>query len=235
MVGSGVCHTDLVVRDQVYPVPLPAVLGHEGAGIVEVVGDGVTSVAPGLGREAPAGSSIAVFGTGSVGMSAVMASVVAGCTTIVAVDLHAQRLQQAEGLGATHGINASGGGVVARVQEITGGAGVDFAIETTGVPGVLRQAVDSLGFGGTCGHLGSTAPGTDVCLDMGGPLFGRSVRGIVQGDSVPGVFIPRLVDLFKRRRFPIDKLITSYPFEEINTAAEDSEKGVTLKPVLTFG
>ncbi len=332
LVGSGICHTDLIVRDQWYPVPLPAVLGHEGSGVVEVVGDGVTSVAPGdhvvltynscgvcrmcvQGRPAycdqifacnfagrrpdgsttlrdedldihgsffgqssfathalanernvvkvdpaaplellgplgcgiqtgaggvlsslrpPAGSSIAVFGTGPVGMSAVMAAFVVGCTTIVAVDLIDSRLKLAGELGATHTINAADGDAVEHIRGLTGGLGVDFTVDTTASPAVLRQAVDSLNQGGTCGHMGAAAPGTEVSLDMGTLMIGRTVRGIVEGDSVPDLFIPRLVDLFQQGRFPIDKLITTYAFKDINDAVQDATDGVSLKSVLTF-
>ncbi|NUU24500.1 MAG: NAD(P)-dependent alcohol dehydrogenase [Streptomycetaceae bacterium] len=335
IVSSGVCHTDLIVRDQWYPVPLPAVLGHEGAGVVTAVGDGVTYVRPGdhvvltfnscggcrmcaQGRPAycdqffahnfagtrtdgstplhrtdsvegdvhgvffgqsafatyalaternvvkvdpeapleilgplgcgiqtgaggvlnslrpPAGSSIAVFGAGSVGISAVMAAVVAGCTTVVAVDLNGQRLQLAEELGATHVINAAEGDTVERLREITGGLGVDYSLETTAVPAVLRQAVDALNQGGTCGLIGAAALGTEASVDMSSLLFGRSLRGIVEGDSVPRLFIPKLVDLYRQGRFPFDRLIRTYRFADINEAVEDSEKGTTLKPVLTF-
>lgn len=332
VVGAGVCHTDLIVRDQLYPVPLPAVLGHEGAGIVESVGDGVTYVAPGdhvvltfnscggcrmcvqgrstycdhvfgsnfagmradgstpLHRDSgdvhgvffgqssfathalaternvvkvdptvplellgplgcgfqtgaggvlnalqpSAGSSIAVFGAGSVGISAVMGAVIAGCTTIVAIDLNEQRLDVARELGATHMINASERDPVAELRDLTDGLGVDYTVETTAVPAVLRQAVDALNQGGTCGLIGAAALGTEASIDMSSLLFGRTVRGIVEGDSVPRVFIPKLVELYKQGRFPIDKLIRTYAFDNINQAVEDSEKGITLKPVLTF-
>ncbi|MGW0804101.1 NAD(P)-dependent alcohol dehydrogenase [Nonomuraea sp. NPDC002799] len=333
MVSSGVCHTDLIVRDQWYPVPLPAVLGHEGAGVVEAVGGGVGYVAPGdhvvltfnscggcrmcdhgrpaycdgffarnfagarpdgsspLRREGgadvhgvffgqssfatyalaternvvkvdrdaplellgplgcgvqtgaggvlnsldpPAGSDIAVFGAGSVGISAVMAAVIAGCSTIVAIDLNERRLELARELGATHAIDAALDDPVERLRDLTGGLGFDYTIETTAVPSVLRQAVDALGNGGTCGVIGAAALGTEVSLDMSSLLFGRSVRGIVEGDSVPRRFIPKLVDLHRQGRFPFDRLIRTYAFEDINQAVEDSEKGNTLKPVLTF-
>ena len=132
-----------------------------------------------------ASSSIAVVGTGSVGMSAVMAAAVAGCTTIIAVDLNDQRLQIAEELGATHTVNPSEVDAIERIRQLTGGDGVDFAIETTASPKVLRQAVEALNHGGTCGHIGAAAIGTDVSLPMHTMLFGRSVRGIIQGDSGP--------------------------------------------------
>jgi aryl-alcohol dehydrogenase len=213
---------------KVDPSAPPEFLGPLGCGIQTGAGGVLNSLRP------PVGSSIAVFGTGSVGMSAVMASVVAGCTTIIAVDLNQKRLDLAQALGATHTVLAGDGGVVERVQQLTGGLGVDFTVETTASPAVLRQAVDCLNQGGTCGFIGAAAPGTEVLLDMASLLFGRSVRGIVQGDSVPSVFIPRLVDLFAQGRFPIDKLITTYAFEDVNKAAKDSEEGFVLKPVLTF-
>ncbi|MEV0388856.1 NAD(P)-dependent alcohol dehydrogenase [Nonomuraea sp. NPDC050643] len=336
MVSSGVCHTDLIMRDQWYPVPLPAVLGHEGAGVVEAVGDAVRHVAPGdhvvltfnscggcrmcdQGRPAycdgffgcnfagarpdgtsplrraegggrdvvhgvffgqsafathalasgrnvvkvdadaplellgplgcgvqtgagavlnsldpPAGSSLAVFGAGSVGISAVMAAVIAGCSTIVAIDLNERRLDLARELGATHVIDAAAEDPVERLRDLTGGLGPGYTLETTAVPSVLRQAVDTLCNGGTCGVIGAAALGTEVSLDMSTLLFGRSVRGIVEGDSVPRRFIPQLVEFHRQGRFPFDRLIKTYAFEDINQAVEDSEKGTTLKPVLTF-
>lgn len=332
IVGSGVCHTDLIVRDQWYPVPLPVVLGHEGSGVVEAVGDGVTSVTPGdhvvlsfnscgtcrtcvagrpsycdliyaynfsgarpdgsttlrqagetvhgaffgqsafathaiasernvvkVDREAPleilgplgcgiqtgaggvlnalrppAGSSIAVFGAGSVGMSAVMAAVIAGCTTVIAVDVLPARLALAAELGATHTIDASQANPVEAIQQLTGGIGVDFTVDTTASPTALRQAVDALNQGGTCGHIGAAAPGTEVSLDMSTLMFGRSIRGILEGDSVPSLFIPKLVDLHLQGRFPFDRLISTYAFEDINQAVADAEHGAVMKAILTF-
>jgi aryl-alcohol dehydrogenase len=67
---------------------------------------------------------------------------------------------------------------------------------------------------------------------MNGILFGRSLRGIIEGDSVPDVFIPRLIDLYKQGRFPFDKLVTYYDFEVINKAVEDTEQGKVIKAVL---
>ena len=80
--------------------------------------------------------------------------------------------------------------------------------------------------------MGVSPAGTEFHLDMNSVLFGRSVRGIIEGDSVPRVFIPRLIDLYKQGRFPFDKLISTYPFTEINQAVEDVESGKVIKPVL---
>ena len=180
-----------------------------------------------------AGSSIAVFGAGSVGLSAVLGAVVCGCATIIAVDINDDRLKFAKELGATHTINPAQTDPVAEIQKITG-SGVLYSLECTGLPGVFRQAVDCLTLTGVCGFIGVAPIGTEVSLDMNGILFGRTVRGIIEGDAVPDIFIPRMIDLYAQGRFPFDKMIRFYKFEEINKAVEDSETGEVLKPVLQF-
>ena len=74
--------------------------------------------------------------------------------------------------------------------------------------------------------------GTECAIDMNSIMFGRSLRGIIEGDSVPDVFIPRLVELYKQGRFPFDKLISFYKLEDINKAVEDTEQGKVIKAVL---
>ncbi len=329
VVATGLCHTDLVARAQYLPVPLPAVLGHEGAGIVEEVGSQVTKVKPGdhvvisyvfcgscaackkgmpgwcldflrfnfsgmradgsvtmkkngkpihgsffgqstfashaLASEASvvkvpsdvpleimgpmgcgiqtgaggvinslhpkAGSSIAIFGAGSVGLSSILAAQVSGCTKIIAVDIMDDRLKAAKEFGATHTINGSQTNAVEEIQKITG-AGVDYSLECTGIPQVLRQAVDALMIGGVCGLIGVAPMGVEVSLDMQNILNGRTVKGIVEGDCVSDILIPQLIELYKQGRFPFDRMIKFYSLDQINQAAEDSEKGKTLKAVL---
>ena len=177
------------------------------------------------------GTSIAVFGVGPVGMSAVLAAVVCGCTTIIAVDIIAERLEKAKEFGATHTVNASKADPVEAIRDITGG-GAEFTLECVGNPKVLRQAVDALPRLGVCGLLGVVPPGTEVGLDMDLIMNGRTVRGILAGDSISDLFIPRLLDLYSQGRFPFDRLITFYPFDQINQAVEDMEKGRVIKPVL---
>ncbi len=333
MVASGVCHTDAVVRDQMVPTPLPAILGHEGAGIVEAIGVNVTTVLPGdsvvlslntcgkceqcltghvayctqmsalnfggrradgstafsddsgpisshffgqssfaahtnapersvvkvdadlplelLGPlgcgiqtgagavlnslEVPTGSTFAVFGTGAVGSSAILAAVVAGCTTIIAVDNVGSRLDLAKELGATHVINSGTQDVAAEVERITRGRGIDNAVDTTGVPAVLRQAADVLGIRGTVALIGAAAMGSEVHFEIGASLAkGWHFRTIIEGDAVPQVFIPQLIALWRQGRFPFDKLVRTYSLEDINQAFEDSRSGKVLKPVLRF-
>jgi aryl-alcohol dehydrogenase len=201
------------------------ILGPLGCGIQTGAGGVINSL-----RARP-GSSIAIFGTGSVGMAAVMAAVVCGCSKIIAVDISGERLRIAREVGATHVINSNLSNPVEEIQKLTGG-GVDYSLDCTGVPAVIRQAVDALGIGGKCGLIGISPPGTDMNLDIVNMLLGRSVIGIMGGDAIPDVFIPQLIDLYAQGRFPFDKILRFYPLEEINKAVEDSENGRTVKAVL---
>jgi aryl-alcohol dehydrogenase len=329
IVGSGMCHTDLMARDQHLPVPLPGVFGHEGSGIVEKVGAHVRKVIPDdhvvlsflscgvcpsclkgvpthcsiyftcnmggsridgsptmqrngeiihgafvgqssfashslanqrnvvkvrkdvpveiLGPLACAvqtgaggvmntlrprvGSSIAVFGMGPVGLSAILAAGVSACTTIIAVDINNERLKIAQEFGATHTINPDVTDPVQEIRRITG-SGTEYSLECTGIPKVFRNSVDVLAMGGICGMIGVPPPGIEVSLEMQHILNGRAIIGIIAGDSVSDVFIPQLIELYMQGRLPFDRMIQFYPFDQINQAAYDSEKGRTLKAVL---
>ena len=330
IVGVGICHTDLQFRDR-RPWPRPGVLGHEGAGVVERIGDRVTTLRPGdhvvlsflscgtcrncrrgmpafcadmrtlnfngtrrdgsmalsdghgpvcghffgqssfatyalaserntvkVSDEAPLellgplgcgvqtgagavlnalrptpGSHIAIFGAGSVGLSAVMAAATSGCATIIAVDLKAARLELALALGATHTLNGAQVDAVEAIRSITRG-GADYALETAGAgsPALIRQAVECLTIPGVCGLVGAAPPNLELTLTHGSLLWGRAVRGILEGDSNPHLFIPALVDLHARGRFPLERLVSFYPLHEINRASAEAEEGVVVKPVL---
>jgi aryl-alcohol dehydrogenase len=161
-----------------------------------------------------------------------MAARLVGATTIIAIDLFEERLTMACELGATHAINARNEKVVDAIKHITG-SGVNFAFETTGLPAVIRSGVDSLAPRGICGMVGAAPDGTEVALDtqrmMGN---GQSLRGIIEGDATPDVFIPQLIDLYLQGRFPFDRLIKFYSFDHINIEISDSETGRAIKPVI---
>jgi aryl-alcohol dehydrogenase len=178
-----------------------------------------------------AGQGIAIYGVGGVGLAGLMAAKIAGCDPIIAVDRLPNRLALARELGATHALESRGAETLAEVGEITGG-GTHFALETSAVPAVFRLAVDGLRGLGTCILVGSARAGTEVSFEMPVLQGGRTVRGVVQGDSRPREFIPRLVDLFMDGKLPLDRLITSYDFADINRAAADASSGTTIKPVL---
>ena len=323
LVASGICHTDIGFVDDWSSSDMPAVLGHEGAGVVEEVGRGVKGVRPGdhvvlsyqscgrcspcrHGRPAdcerlyeanfgfarldgtnalersgvrghffgqssfsthslatkrnvvpvprdlplellaplgcglqtgagtvmnsfkvPAGAGIAIFGTGAVGLAAVMAARLAGAGPIIGVDIKPKRLELALELGATDVIDARREEIAARIAKITG-SGVNFVVDTTGEPEMVRLAVAVLKPRGRVALL------TGDMTDRTSP-GGRKAVGIIQGDAVPQRFIPQLIDLYRAGRFPFDRLVKFYDFKDINRAIADSRKGDTIKPVLRIG
>jgi aryl-alcohol dehydrogenase len=109
---------------------------------------------------------------------------------------------------------------------------VRYALETSAVPAVFREAIECLMPAGTCVLLGSARKGSDVSFEMPFLQQGRTVRGVVQGDSVPQEFIPKLVDLIMAKKFPIERMIKFYDFADINLAAQESSAGIAIKPVL---
>jgi aryl-alcohol dehydrogenase len=175
--------------------------------------------------------SVAVFGAGTVGIAAVMAAHVIGCERIIVVDIKPERLELARELGATDCVNGSEVDVVEHIRKLTG-EGVQFSMECTGSPVVLRQAVEVLRATGECALVGTSAPGANVELDMRHLLMGRKVRGVIEGDSIPDTFIPELIELWREGRFPFERLYRFYELAEINEAVEAAESGDVLKPIL---
>ena len=179
-----------------------------------------------------AGDSFVVFGVGAVGLSGLMAAKIAGCDPIIAVDIHEHRLALARQLGATHTINHAGRtDIVSEIRKVTG-LGARYTLETSALPAVFRESVEALMPAGTCILLGSARKGTETSLEMPFLQNGRTVRGVIQGDSVPQEFVPLLVEHIVAGRFPVEKMITFYPFADINRAAVESASGMTIKPVL---
>jgi aryl-alcohol dehydrogenase len=335
IVACGICHTDLAVRDAQLPVPLPVVLGHEGAGIVEAVGSAVTSAkvgdrvvmsfnscghCPSCDVEAPtycynffphnwsgtradgtptmqhqgapmaanffgqsafathaiahdrntvalpdrfaaipldmvapigcglmtgagavlnamkvrAGLPIAVFGTGTVGMAAIMAAKIAGANPIIAVDVNDDRLALALELGATHAFNAKDD-APGKIKDLVP-QGLGYAFDTTGINAVIEGAWNLLAPKGICGIVGASDPADNLTFNeaafMGG---GRTVMGILGGNSDGAPFLLDLLDHHLAGNFPFERLIDHYDFAQINEAIEASEAGHVVKPVLRIG
>lgn len=208
-----------------HDVPLD-LLGPLGCGIQTGAGAVMNTLHP------EAGSTIAVFGAGAVGLSAIMAAKAVGCTTIIAVDINPARVALALELGATHTVDASDGNTLEQIRLITNGKGVHYSVETAGVASTFTAAIDSLSIGGKCALV--TAPNNGAPFEFSALnlLFGRSVIGVLEGSSVPEIFIPRLIDLHQQGKFPFEKLLTYYPFSRINDAISDSANGVVVKAVL---
>jgi aryl-alcohol dehydrogenase len=169
------------------------------------------------------GASLAVFGTGAVGLAAVMAARIAGAHPIIGVDINPMRLKLALELGATQVIDSRQEDVASRIATITGG--VDYVLEITGAPRMYQAAVEVLKPGGTVALIANP--------DGSGSLpGGRKLLGIIQGDAVPQSFIPQMIALYEAGQFPFDRLVKFYDFPEINRAIADAKKGDTIKPVL---
>ncbi|MDO9222593.1 MAG: NAD(P)-dependent alcohol dehydrogenase [Caulobacter sp.] len=330
----GVCHTDLVGRDGAMPFSLPAVLGHEGAGVVDSIGSAVTKVAVGdrvaltfrscgacdrcqrgdpaychsmpmlnyigmrpdgskalardgeavssnffgqssfatyalayernvlklpddvpfeiaaplgcgvqtgaggimLALACPKGSSLLILGGGAVGLSAVMGAAIQGCGTIIVVEPHAARRALAAELGATHVIDPIAEKDLAAAVRAILPQGVDYAFDTTGRPEILAATMTCLAPKGVFGIVGIPPAGTPMPGDLGTVLtFGQTVRGIIEGDSDPDAFIPRLVEHWRAGRLPLEKLIRTFPLAQINAAIAAQHHGDCVKVVLLTG
>ena len=179
-----------------------------------------------------AGMSVAVVGVGAVGLAALMAAREADCGPIIAVDLRENRLALALELGATHAVHAGKDDFVTALLAATGGRGVDGLIDTSGVAETVSHGVRALAMPGMFVLVGSARPGEQGTFDHMLLQNGRSIRGCIQGDGEPAAFIPQLVERYRAGRFPVDRLVTTYPFEDIEQAARDLASGAAIKPVV---
>ncbi|MFJ8041789.1 NAD(P)-dependent alcohol dehydrogenase [Kitasatospora sp. NPDC096147] len=333
--AAGICHTDLSARAGHTPVPLPAVLGHEGTGVVERIGRSVTGLRPGqpvvltftscgrcpncrtaqpircehwprlnlfggaradgsptlraadgsplhghffgqscfathalvtarnaipvpdgvpperlapfgCGVQTGAGAvlnvlrpkpgwTLVVYGAGAVGLAALLAARLSPATGLIAVDVRPERLALARELGATAVVDAGAGDPAEAVRELTAGRGAECVLETSGSLAALAAAVRSLAVGGTCAVVGAPPRGSELGLDVSA-LLDRTpvIVGVNQGASLPGRFLPALVDLHLAGRLPVDRLVRTYPFAEVERAAAAGQAGGAVKPVLVM-
>lgn len=201
-----------------------ALLGPLGCGIQTGAGTVLNRLKPEFG------TSIAIYGCGAVGLSAIMGAKIAGCQQVFAIDVHDNRLDLARELGATHVLNGKQVNVAEEIKSATAG-GTHYAVESTGAPPVVRQCLQALRPLGQAAIVGVTP---EMSLDVHNDLMaeGKSMIGVIEGDSVPRVFIPKLIEFYKAGKFPFDKLVKFYGFDEIDQAFEDSSNGVTVKPIL---
>jgi aryl-alcohol dehydrogenase len=185
-----------------------------------------------LGVEA--GMAVAILGVGAVGLAALMAAKAAGCDPIVAVDVRENRLALARELGASHAVVAGDGDFTDALRAATAGRGVDGLIDTSGVPENVARGVAALAMPGTYVLVGSVRPGVTAAFDMTTLQNGRTIRGCIQGGGEPETFIPALVERYRAGAFPVDRLVTTYAFDEVERAARDLASGATIKPVIVI-
>ena len=323
--ACGVCHTDLHYREGAINDDFPFLLGHEAAGIVEEVGDGVTNVAvgdfvvlnwravcgqcrsclrgrpwycfathnatqkmtlggvelsPALGIGAFAektlvaagqatkvdsaarpevagligcgvmaglgaamntggvgrGDSVAVFGCGGVGDAAIAGSRLAGAHTIIAVDIDDRKLDIARNFGATHTVNSTNEDPIEAIRGLTGGNGVDVAIEAVGLPATYEQAFYSRDLAGTVVLVGVPNPEMKVELPMI-EVFGRggTLKSSWYGDCLPSRDFPMLIDLYLQGRLDLDRFVSeTIALDEVEEAFHAMERGEVLRSVVVL-
>ena len=324
--ACGVCHTDLHYREGGINDDFPFLLGHEAAGLVSAVGEGVTNVAvgdfvilnwravcgqcraclrgkpqycfathnatrkmtladgtelsPALGigafvektlvhsgqctkvdPAAPAtaagllgcgvmagvgaaintgavsrGDSVAVFGCGGVGDAAIAGSRLAGASTIIAVDLDDRKLEWAKGMGATHTVNSAHSDPVEAIKALTGGFGVDVAIDAVGHPKVFEQAFYARDLAGTVVLVGVPNPTMTIELPLI-EVFGRggALKSSWYGDCLPSRDFPMLIDLYLQGRFDLDAFVSeTIGLDDVEAAFEKMHKGEVLRSVVVF-
>jgi aryl-alcohol dehydrogenase len=176
------------------------------------------------------GDTVVVNGVGAVGLSAVMAAAASGAKHIIAVDVTPSRLDVALGVGATDTIDGRSKNLCDAVRQIAP-HGADAVIDTTAVPSVVEQSLEALRFGGTLALVASGRGDDSIRLSR---LVGKRVVGVLEGDSVPSQSIPQLIAMQQAGRFPLEKLITAYPFESISQAIDEMTSGAAIKPVLVM-
>lgn len=332
--AAGLCHSDLSVIDGSRPRVMPMVMGHEAAGIVREVGQGVTQFAPddhvvfsfvpscgrcvycSTGRAAlcengakanvagtllsgarrftnghgqacnhhlgvcafthftvvaqeslvkidstvpldkaalfgcavmtgvgavvntarvEAGSSVAVFGMGGVGLSAIMGARAAGAYPIIAVDVLDDKLALAKTVGASHVVNAAVNNPVEAIREICAG-GANYTFESVGNERVLIQAYESTGRGGTTVTIGLPHPSKQFVISAVSMVVEeRTVKGSYMGSAVPRRDIPRYISMYQAGLLPVEKLQThSLKLDEINAGFDRLAKGEAVRQIITF-
>lgn len=178
-----------------------------------------------------ADDTLAVFGVGAVGLTAVMAAKVLGLNRIVAVDRIASRLQLALELGATDVVDATKSDVTQSLRALNP-SGFDFALNTTSSAEALTAAVESLAMHGTAGYVATPREPWNLPTSM--LDGGRSLKALLGSGAAPRKFLPRLIEHHRAGAFPIERLITTYPFAKIEEAMGDLAAGRAIKPVLSL-
>ena len=179
-------------------------------------------------------NSVAVFGTGGIGLSAIMATKLFECSTIIAVDIEESKLEKARELGATHTININKENPVEKIKLITDGKGVDYAVEAAGRAASIEQAFLSVrNNGGLCIFASHPASHERIQLDPFDLIQGKQIQGSWGGESEPDRDIPILANYYLEGKLPLEKLISHrYKLEDINQALNNLEEHKIARAIL---
>lgn len=219
------CENRVTVIPESMPLKLAALLG-----CAIPTGAGVIFNTSGL----KAGESVAVFGAGGIGLSAIMGAVGVGASPIIAIDIVSEKLAKAKELGATHTINPNDGDPIAAIREITGGKGVRVAVECAGVVAVMEAAFESVSNGGgLCIVAGNPPHGQTIRLNPFSLISGKRIIGTWGGESKPDVDIPRYVEMFTSGKLALETMGTDeYDLADINRALEDLEGSRVIRGMI---
>jgi S-(hydroxymethyl)glutathione dehydrogenase/alcohol dehydrogenase len=183
---------------------------------------------------AKAGESIAVFGAGGIGQSAIMTAVALALAPVIAIDVADDKLQLAKAFGAKVLINPKSDDVLAAIKSATSGRGVDLAVEATGQPGIMAMAFESVrAQGGRAVIAGNANAGEELRVSPGLLNQGKSLLGTWGGDSVPERDFPRIAALMTAKKIDVAPLLTRrYGLDDINAALGDLKAGRVGRPVI---
>jgi len=214
----------------VNPAARPEAAGLIGCGIMAGLGAAINT--GGVTR----GDSVAVFGCGGVGDAAIAGSRLAGAHTIIAVDIDDRKLAWAKDFGATHTINATAIDPVAAIRDLTGGHGVNVAIEAVGSPQTYEQAFYARDHAGILVQVGVPSPEMQIQLPLI-ELFGRggALKSSWYGDCLPSRDFPTYIDLYLQGRLDLDRFVSeTISIEDVEEAFHKMQRGEVLRSVVVF-
>ena len=179
-------------------------------------------------------ASIAIFGLGGIGLSALMATNLYGCRNVIVIDINDRKLALAKELGATHAIYGNHPDIVNEVRDITDGIGVDYSVEASGNPRVIEMAFESVRtHGGLCVFASHPESGARIALNPFDLICGKRIKGSWGGASRPDRDVLKFADLYRKNKLPLEKLFDRrYQLQEINQALDDLEKGNVARPLI---
>lgn len=230
------CFAERTVVPEQGVVPIPKDVSLEVAALVGcAVMTGVGAVMN-TARVSP-GAAVLVIGAGGVGLNCVMGAALVGAEPIIVADVVDSKLETAMDFGATHTVNAKTHDLVDGVRELTSGEGVDYSFEAIGNPRAMTQAFQSLRRGGVATAVGIAPIGSEMAVNAGELVYmEKTLKGSYYGSTRPQTDMPRLLQLYKAGRLPIDRLISRrYPLDQVNEAYDALLAGEVARSVLIPG
>ena len=180
------------------------------------------------------GSTVAVFGCGGVGISAIQGARIAGARRIIAVDQFENKLAMAKRFGATDTVDASSTDALKAIRDMTNG-GVDYSFEAVGLKKLAEQCFDSLKPGGTAVIIGMIPVGQKVELDGPRLLTERTLKGTMMGSNRFRIDMPRYIDFYLQGRLNLDDMVSKRGrLEDVNDAFAAMKRGEVARTVLMF-